>query len=355
MDDSPRVVCSTVEQMVSDEHLVSLVIQRMKPRLHRTMFGHDGEFEDFDLQHEAKLAVCLGVHRARMRRYLDAKGYTTQTLKDLRREHGVSVLRRQHDTQLLLTSHPEFVDFVCTPPLTQEEVLDSACVEFRDLIAGPGTWYHEKQRTARSRKQPEFSEFDPGDYNPLDEYRTPDHPLGPAFSRAAAVAIELYGWCGLYWIAQKAFFEDEQAALLVQLGGVDPEADQREYWRLRKDLNRKLPQMGRRIMDALKEDPMMREFYEDLFGEGGNSPTPEKMPVPIIQEERTMYRHRLKRRLLARLAQDGSIEAQELTSRVENASPDDVADVLALFAEVEIHKISWRVFLRSKVTSLLAA
>jgi hypothetical protein len=347
MTDSP--LRATIERVLESSKLVEAVQAKQSRRLHITMRGNSHAFADFDPNAEARVALLLGVYRAHLVRYMATRGLGQSFLRELRKQHGVSPLRRQHDTQLALEHVPDFSAFVCDPPLTDDEILDAACKEYRDIIAGPGTEYHDYRH--RNINNVTLADSDTGSstvpvaadaYDEIRALQTEEHPLGPAYSRAAAIAFDLYGQSAMYWLAQKFIFGKEFTPMLKALADVDRKVDEKRYWQAMNDVQRKLPKMDERITEALRNDPLMKTLYEEYFG---FAPAPVEAPVYTdLQDERIRYTERLEARLRKALAHEGATTAQ--IDQVLSLTPNRWYETLRSFAAVEHKPVEMRQFLR---------
>jgi hypothetical protein len=360
LDSVSESLQDAVDRVVASESLITQLRARVRRRLYTTLSHAPQLVDSIDPEFELRVALFLGVHRARLDRFMQAKGWGRERLRELRKQHNIPGRRRQHDTMLMAKHYPELTTFLCSPPLSDEEVLKAAEKEFRDAVAGPGSDYADEVRFPQvitwAGDSP-FQQHQPllvSDTEPLSTETGEEHPLGPAFSRAASIALELYGQSALYWLAQQLCYSStEYTALLKDLGGIGKD-DLKTHWFYLNGLTRKMPKMNERIVDALRKDPLMKEFYEERFGPLVSTPPVPVRPITpsIPHEERTKYFERLERRFRSRLVEDGHRELDQHHSQLPAVTRESV---LRRYASAERSPVQWGQLVKALYKEMPAA
>lgn len=261
----------------------------------------------------AQSALSFGFYRALLNRFIVERGIREEWWKAQRREHAKTSKDRTNDLAIIKMHYPEFSDYYPEIPLTEDEVIEAALLEFRDMIAGPGTEYHEleSQRakvrsgvslwesdgstrpvatgarrdggvgvsgdvhggSQHARYLSDFLQSDLTDMHAQErvenvvEYaliENEDDLLGPAVTRAVEIALRDYGQSGLYWLAELLMFPKKYTEMLRALGGDEQALGLKEFERIKRDMVRKLPDINERMLDLLRRDPEMDALREIL-------------------------------------------------------------------------------------------
>lgn len=255
---------------------------------------HIGGVTKKELDGLATSALAFGFYRALMQRFSDEHDLSPDWWRAQRRVYGRNAKDRTPDHDIIETCCPAFANYYPVSPLTDEEVFAAAKLEFYDLLAAPGTDYHDREAQNRIIRNHESSLGDlhlqrvaqraPVDWDvaqDIDRFgrlyqfidltaedrlddldlklylESEENVLGPAFTHVATLAIQEYGEGGLFWLLEWLFFPKRYSDLLRTIGLSEDELGQKEFERIKRDMVRKLPEIHARMMGLLREDPEM--------------------------------------------------------------------------------------------------
>lgn len=237
-------------------------------------------------------ALALGVLRALAMRFALENGLDHEWWVAARRRHGHGGRHRGHDVEILRAEYPAFADFVVE--VSDDEVVANAIIEYRDSIAAPGTDFHYIGNLKRHVLEvagvgPDevvvnlipivsIDSLDAEDEGFIDAraqalvtdaelvqlLEDPEHPFGPLVTRVVEVAIQEFGVCGLFWIAERLFSNDGWTQAVRIMAGEATEVGSAEFERIRRDLLRKAPEIQRRMQIVLSSDPEALTLLEAL-------------------------------------------------------------------------------------------
>jgi hypothetical protein len=163
-------------------------------------------------------------------------------------------------------------------------------------LMGDGT-RTAREADADASRQPSFDELaDPTAQARVEEVELFDameddsHPLGAVVTRAMSIALEEFGEAGFYWVLSHLVIERSETEALRAFSD-DLKSD--EFERVRRDMQRKFPQIGATILARLADDPEVRRLAELLHVPA----TPRREPAAPIASAR--YRSE-RERFLAR-------------------------------------------------------
>lgn len=375
--------------------------RRRIARIRRTI-SEDALTAD-DANDLAYSALAFGYLRARIDRFSSEKGLTHDWWVEQRRATGSRGTDRSRDFDIILATHPEFRKF--DPAITEEEFLDAAKDEFRDLIAAPGTDYHQIETQGRQRREGKsldvgvlvvdrrgevadlhddvrqwigntnqtvatmvedgrFDFMDPEAHLKIEDAvlgQIADddrHILGPAISRALSVAMEVFGSNGAFWLLEYLYLPKKYTEILRVLGYDEAVLGKKEFERIKRDMSRKLPDVEAYMLEALKYEPAIHERRAFLRYTG-------EMPAPIPESpaaaaSRAVYateRNRVmeKRRaaLVARMEQDADVAGLATTVRELPVEAKTLATLADRFLTVENNATNWTL-LKRQMMKLLA-
>jgi hypothetical protein len=284
-------------------------------------------------------AISLGYFRALINRYSTDNDLDADWWREKRRLHAKTGKDRTNDFNIITTYFPEFESY--DAPVTEREILNAAKQELHDLLASPGTEYHDThmqvykiarfegdRRTASGLPMVDggyvrMTDADGNDhivevidpsaqdrvensfvYSMLDDDR---NIFGPGLSRVAALAKKHFGRGGIFWLAEWLFFPGEYAKLMRVIGLDEEALGQTRYEAVKRDLVRKLPQTHEDMMRLLRTDPLMLKLRDLLYGERFLHTLPPPTPPQVdtaVNAEREAYLSRWRGRMVEYVASD---------------------------------------------------
>jgi len=301
----------------------------------RKTIGYDALPND-DLAISLDTATSLAYFRVLINRFSTEIGLDADWWRDKRRTHSRTAKDRTNDFSIITTYFPHFERYEPPTPVTDREILDAAEKELFDLLAAPGSEYHDthmqvyrktekyadpipfmpdataikNKRTERSREY-EYSVVDPSAqdrienvfvFNMLDDDR---NIFGPGLGRVAAVAIRTFGRGGLFWLAEWLFFPGRYTDLMRVIGLDEAALGQTKFEAVKRDMIRKLPQVHEDMMASLRNDPVMLKLRDLLYEDDFLATLPPASPlvsenkyIQMAREERAAFFIRARNRML---------------------------------------------------------
>lgn len=321
-DTQPEIRDFEIQHLSTNRKLQKEVHRRAQNDIDRVVVRMKGTIEDYeDLFSLAEYAIKMGYIRALWLRLSDKDGKTKKWWQGKRKEKGVHVRTRIMDYEIALEEwDEELFNYTPSPPLTLEEIMDSAAREFRDAFAGPGTIYAEVDsfvrisrndwrriwRKAGFEEPPSsfyrrpakhemqwgndkvhplysFEEMD-GDSDARIEFvdmeawenvenytnsqlnEVAEDAFGPVVTRVLAHAFGLFEPIHvLYWFFSHTYYKGRFPELVRRLSGTEEELGTNRFNAIRRDWQRKFDGMDDVLSQKLKEDPALRDVYEALF------------------------------------------------------------------------------------------
>jgi hypothetical protein len=284
-----------------------------------------------DVNDFALSALGLGYYRALIRKFSTTNGLSDEWWSLKRREFADHGKDRSADLAIILSTHQEFADFHV--PLTDDEVVKAAKIEFRDMIASAGTDYHQIEacRKASGRMTHPIAVGDAPD--PATRELTDDtaqdavenfalhklmnddnHPLGPMITRMATIAVREFGRNGLFWLVERMFLPTRYTEVTRALVGSEEEVGLKEFERVKRDMSRKLPEVHSYMVEILRDDEEMEGLLDLMWSDStSTSRIPSigstiNVTKPDISDERERSRERNRTKLIDRLKADDELE-----------------------------------------------
>lgn len=266
-------------------------------------------------------ALAFGYYRALIERFSEVHGLTDGWWLAHRRAHGGHGRDRTLDFEIIVAEFPDFPTFVPAVPITDDDVLDAAAREFRDLVAARGTEYAAlkyEDRSAAMRTSEQWGgaklSFDDNDAM-AEEFVDPtahleveevilqrmtqqdQDVLGAEVTRVCSLALQSFGPNGLFWLLEWLFLPKKYAEILRILGQNEATLGATEFERVRRDMTRKLPEVEAHMLALLRDDPAILALRERLRGA---APTPAPPESPTAAAARATYAAERARRMTPR-------------------------------------------------------
>ena len=340
----------------------------------------------------ARSALAFGVYRALIERFSLEQGLSHDWWVEQRRQHSRNGKDRQNDFDIILQAYPEFSSYIPSIPLTDDEVLKAAKVEFRDAIAAPGTSYHEQEVWTRRRRDGTSvsdSTFKVvshdakgriGDYPDHLDIMDPDahkrvenffltqlqeddrHVLGPAMTRVTAIALSEYGPSGMFWLVEWLYLPKKYTELLRIMGQTEEEMGKQRFEAVKRDMVRKLPQVHARMMELLRNDPDILHLRELMVPLDHVHTTPSpRLPSAAAKEATETYRaerprfiERKRKALFAAIEADPEVAEHIDVVRAFEQGPE-MSALLQEFVRVNGDEARWGKFKQQLVKHLKVA
>lgn len=329
--------------------LLDALSTRTTKRLRRVLktIGR-GRMEKKEISDLRQSALGFGFLRALLDRFSTLHNLDDAWWLAKRKKYARNGRDRTNDLSIIAMIFPEFHSFFPHGGLTDTEILEAATREFYDMIAAPGTdYYYEYHGVGSSKNVYDYKfrvgsdnkEFEPSDPDALQFIddtvlypfrRDSNNIYGPIATRALALAVREYGQGGLFWFVARFLLPDKCTEVLRTIGLSVEELGVKKFEALRRDFERKLPQMDECILSLLREDPDVLSLRE-LLAEDRKTATPTIATAPsLIDAERKGYISRQGRKLLAAIAADKELVSFKGKLEEELAS-GEITPTLALF------------------------
>jgi hypothetical protein len=347
---------------------------------------------DEDIEQYLQSALAFGLYRVLINRFSLLRGLDDAWWIAARRKHGCTGKDRTHDHDIIVAEFPDFGSYVPHIPVPDEEVVRAAAQEFRDLIAGVGTDYHQEEMQRKQarvglvplatagrasakldarqfRHGPRVSPFDPeavalpiADYDSMDRVENAEfHRLmedernifGPGVTRVMEIAVREYGApAAIFWLTEWLFFPRRYSEVLRIAGLTEEELGAKEFERIKRDMVRKLPEMHARMLSILHTDPELRMLC-GFDGERAQRTVGRvEQPAPgssemraAIEREREHYVARLRSKMFWRIAQDRAC-SDHLATIEKTEAGKGMTDLLSAFQRTMLDEARWPAFVR---------
>lgn len=282
-------------------------------------------------------AVALGLNRALLNRFSKEKGLDADWWRDKRRAHAKTAKDRTQDFHIISLYYPEFKDYSPAEEPTDNEIVDAAESELYDLLAAPGTDYHQTAmqiyKTERFDGDLRISAIPYVNEHRVDWVAWSDelrvevvddkaqerveqsliysmlndgrNIFGPGLTRVATLAIRHFGRGGLFWLAEWLFFPGRYTELLRVIGLDEETLGKTKFEAIKRDMVRKLPQTHADMMEILRNDPVILRLRDMLYGEDFFDRLPPRVETQeetetkqVVEKERALYIKRQHKRML---------------------------------------------------------